>query len=564
MGPPFKIEDWQAACAEKRRALHASIPEHHLLPPELAERAANDDLLPSDERILQCGILTPLDVEITSIDDAALLLARLASRTYTSVQVVSAFCKRASIAQQTTNCLTEILYDRALERARWLDEYMEKEGQPFGLLHGLPVSLKDIFGIQGVHTTAGLASWIPNVSPVDSAVAASLLSAGAVLYVKTTTSQSCLMVETITNVFGTTKNPYNLALSVGGSSGGEACLVAARGSVLATGTDGGGSIRFPAAFCGLWGLKCSKGRVPGMGIQCPQDGNESVNAAIGPMARTVSSLELWLRAVLHTRPWDRDPGCLPMPWNAAEAERPAKELIMGVLWDDGVVAPTPPVMRAMKHTVDLLTKAGHTVVDLPADEMRVLHRRGTSCAIKSNVQSGGYAVMTHIDASGEPVVPRTATGSPASFLTTHEVFANHLVRADIAAQYNDLWLRFGLDAIVVPAVAHPAPPHGQYVSNSYATIYNMLDYATGSVPVGWVDLRADVALKEWYDREPYARIEAERFPYDWGDKEMQELYKGPHVYKGSPVGVQIVCRRLREEKLVGIMKEVERLMASSA
>lgn len=117
---------------------------------------------------------------------------------------------------------------------------------------------QDIFGIKGVPTTAGLASWIPNVSPADSSVTKSLLAAGAVLYVKTNTSQSCLMVETINNVFGTTKNPYNLSLSVGGSSGGEACLVAARGSVLASGTDGGGSIRFPSAFCGLCELPSSE------------------------------------------------------------------------------------------------------------------------------------------------------------------------------------------------------------------------------------------------------------------------------------------------------------------
>lgn len=193
--------------------------------------------------------------------------------------------------------------------------------------------------------------------------------------------------------------------------------------------------------------------------------------------------------------------------------------------------------------------------------MHDLHRRATSCAMKSNVQSGGSTIALHLAASGEPPVPRTATGSPASLLTTPEVFANHLERAAIAGRYNELWARFGLDAVVAPAVAHPAPPHGMYVSNSYAGVYNMLDYATGSVPVTRVDLEVDVAPREWYEREVYPRIEEQRFPYDWGDREMKELYVGPHVYRDSPVGVQIVCRRLREEKLVGILKEVEALMA---
>lgn len=77
------------------------------------------------------------------------------------------------------------------------------------------------------------------------------LNAGAVLFAKTSVSQSLLMVESINNIFGSVKNPYNLALSVGGSSGGEACLVAAKGSILGSGTDGGGFLRFPAAHCGL-------------------------------------------------------------------------------------------------------------------------------------------------------------------------------------------------------------------------------------------------------------------------------------------------------------------------
>lgn len=142
MGPPFKITDWRKAAATKRETLFNSIPKSHLLPADLAAKAYGNELLPFDERVLRCGILSPLDLEITNIDDAALILEYIASRKYTSVQVTKAFCKRASIAQQTTNCLTEILYDRAVARAQWLDDYLEKEGKTVGLLHGLPVSLK--------------------------------------------------------------------------------------------------------------------------------------------------------------------------------------------------------------------------------------------------------------------------------------------------------------------------------------------------------------------------------------------------------------------------------------
>lgn len=267
-----------------------------------------------------------------------------------------------------------------------------------------------------------------------------------------------------------------------------------------------------------------------------------------------------MQAQLANEPWNFDPSSIPMPWNDEEARRTVKKLRIGVVWDDGVVRPTPPVTRAMKHVFELLKSAGHDLIDLPADEIKSLHRRGTSCVMKCNVQSGGYHVMEHIKASGEPVVPRTATGSPESFLTTPEVFANHKVRAGVAAEYNKLWTTHELDAILAPSVAHPAPPHGTYVSNAYSAMYNLLDYTTGCIPVTKTDPVLDVASQEWYDSETYPRIEEVRFPYDWGDKEMKELYKEPEVYADGPVGVQIVCRRLREEKCVSILKEVEALL----
>lgn len=142
MGPPYKIDNWQAAVAEKRKALRDSIPKSHLLPADLSSKVEKGELLPSDEAVLTSGVLSSVDLEITDIDDAAVIVERVASRRYTAVQVAEAFCKRASIAHQTANCLTETMYEQALVRARWLDEYMEREGRPVGMLHGLPVSLK--------------------------------------------------------------------------------------------------------------------------------------------------------------------------------------------------------------------------------------------------------------------------------------------------------------------------------------------------------------------------------------------------------------------------------------
>ncbi|OAG35292.1 phosphoribosylamine-glycine ligase [Fonsecaea monophora] len=563
MSPPFQINDWRQAAADARRTLEASIPEAWRLPSDLKIVAEEGKLPPEDPRVLRCGILDALDLEITSIRDVEQLRSSFASGKYTAVQVATAFCKRAAIAHQCTSCLTCFFPEQAIQRARDLDAHREQHGTVTGPMHGIPVSLKDMFDIAGQPTTLGLVSWLPNIASKNSDVADAILAAGGILYAKTGCSQACLMVESINNIFGAIRNPYNLSLSVGGSTGGEGALIASKGSIIGSGTDGGGSLRFPAMFCGLWALKCSKGRLSCRGLGLMIDGNESVNAGLGPLAKTVSGLEWWMRIQLATEPWKVDPGCVPMAWGIQEAHLPTSKLVIAVLRDDGVVAPTKPVRRALEQVASALVAGGHRVVELPAEKLKTLHRRGTACVMKSNVQNGGRGVMKHIQASGEPVVPRTATGSSDSLLTTEEVFANHIERGQIAYEYATLWQEYGMDAILTPAVAHPAPPHGKYISNSYATIYNMLDYTTGSIPVTTVS-RDDSPEREWLDQTPYPRVEPVRFPYDLGDNEMKELFTSAEVFENAPVGVQIVCQRLREEKCIGVMKEIERLLEFSS
>jgi amidase len=140
--PPFQITNWRAAAARARSALHASIPSEWKLPEALAEQVSKDELLPSDPVILKCGILSALDIEITTITDVPVLLDRIARKMYSACQVAEAFCKRAAIVQQCTGCLSELMVERAMERAAGLDAFLTREGRTIGLLHGLPVSMK--------------------------------------------------------------------------------------------------------------------------------------------------------------------------------------------------------------------------------------------------------------------------------------------------------------------------------------------------------------------------------------------------------------------------------------
>ena len=138
------------------------------------------------------------------------------------------------------NCVTELLPERALARAAFLDEYLKQNGKPVGPLHGLPISVKEHIGMKDLGLNAGYVAWWDKTASQDARVLQILFCAGAVFHARTTQPQTLMHLETDSNLYGTTVNPYNTNLSAGGSSGGEGALVGARGSCLGIGTDIGG------------------------------------------------------------------------------------------------------------------------------------------------------------------------------------------------------------------------------------------------------------------------------------------------------------------------------------
>lgn len=128
-------------------------------------------------------ILTPAEITITESPDATFILRKLESREWTALAVTTAFCKRAAIATQLTNCLTEICFDEALRKAKELDEYLEKEGKVKGPLHGLPISVKDSFHVKGTHASIGFVLFLERgESPANSPLVDILTDLGAVVY----------------------------------------------------------------------------------------------------------------------------------------------------------------------------------------------------------------------------------------------------------------------------------------------------------------------------------------------------------------------------------------------
>lgn len=147
----FKMSDWKAKAAEKRRQQAASIPEEWRL------KEIPSDFVSALDFIRSSNLLTSEELRITEITDGRVLQRMLTSAEVTCVEVITAFSKRAAIAQQLTGCCTEMFFDVAIARARELDAHFQKTGKPVGPLHGFPVSFKDLFDVKGVDTTIGTA-----------------------------------------------------------------------------------------------------------------------------------------------------------------------------------------------------------------------------------------------------------------------------------------------------------------------------------------------------------------------------------------------------------------------
>jgi Asp-tRNA(Asn)/Glu-tRNA(Gln) amidotransferase A subunit family amidase len=232
------------------------------------------------------------------------LAAAIRAKQVSPVEIAEATLARIAELNPRLNAFCLITPDVALRDAREAEIAVVK-GEPIGPLHGVPVSLKDVIFTRGVRTTGGSRLFAEAVPEEDAIAVSRLRAAGAVILGKTNTSELGHKAVTDNPLFGVTRNPWNLELTPGGSSGGAAAAVASGLGPLALGTDGGGSVRIPAAFCGVYGLKPSWGRVP----QHPSFPGWEHVGVIGPITRTVRDAALVLDAIAGDD--DRDRHSLP-------------------------------------------------------------------------------------------------------------------------------------------------------------------------------------------------------------------------------------------------------------
>ncbi|WRT69538.1 uncharacterized protein IL334_006525 [Kwoniella shivajii] len=540
---------WEEISKAKRDARDALIPKEWLIP--------STDALNVIDIPRTCGVLTPKEVEITELE-APVLVEKMIKGELKCYDVTLAFCKRASIAQQLTNCLTEIFFTAALANAKAIDEEFARTGTPRGPLHGLPVSLKDNFYVEGVDTTVGFVAWANDSAPKEkeSEMTKMMRDCGAVLFCKTNVPTAMMIAETYNNVWGYTCNPYNRNCSSGGSSGGESALLAMKGSPLGVGTDIGGSIRIPASFCGLYSLKPSFGRFPTYGARSGLPGQEAIRSINGPMSTSLEGTELWAKSVVEKEPWYRDPNMLPIPWRNVEVP---DKLCFGLIMDNGIVKPTPPVTRALLETKKALEAVGHKVIEYspykPDEANSIVNRFFQG--------DGGVKIAQYISASGETYPEGlSAYKSRYESMKSSPPLVGSLwdIQSDRTAYCKKVledWLSSKevtgtgrpFDAIISPVTQHSACPKMAFNDHvAYTSMWNITDYSATTFPVSKVDPSID--SKPTYE----TRNEVEKKIWDRYDAE---------EITGAPVSLQLVCQRLEEEKALKLTAIVAEALKSA-
>ena len=290
----------------------------------------------------------------------------IAQRSVSCREVLEAHIARIEAANPTLNAIVTKTYERARQQADALDAAPAHQGP----LAGLPIAHKDLLATRGVRTTYGSPLYADHVPTEDDLAVRRIRAAGAVLVGKTNTPEFGAGSQTFNRVFGATRNPWDVTKTCGGSSGGAAVAVAARMLPIADGSDTGGSLRNPAAFCNVVGFRPTPGRVP-----ATRDPWSDLSTA-GPMARTVDDAALLFSALAGPHP--QVPHCLPEPGATFARVEPLDLASLRVAFsaDFGGLPVQAAVRDALRGLRDVLADAGAQVIDAEpdlGDARRIFH-----------------------------------------------------------------------------------------------------------------------------------------------------------------------------------------------
>jgi fatty acid amide hydrolase len=497
----------------------------------------------------------------------------VAQREISSLELVQAHIDRIEAVDPQINAVVIRRFEEALREAAAADAQARSASNGLPPLLGVPVTIKECFHLAGTPCTIGLTSpERKHVFDDDAILVRRLQRAGAIILGKTNVPQLMIWHECDNPVYGRSNNPWDLDRTCGGSTGGEAAIVAARGSPLGLGNDLGGSIRIPSHFCGIHGLKPTSFRLPRGGVTVALRGFESLVTQPGPLARHMEDLALGMRVLSDDSDGHIAGDVVPCPMGDPAAVE-IKKLKIAVLPDDGVFPASAAIRRAVRESAEALRQQGAQIIELApadfsgtktlneafdmycgfigsdgaADCRRYLRGSEVDWRVWRMVNLASlwpltrFALATGLKVAGQAWMARLLEiARPLSADQFWQLTARKT--AYVASIIAGLQER-GIDAILCPPHGLPAMQHTKgfdlLAAGSYAYLFNLLSFPAGIVSITRVRAGEDNQRS------------------DSRDKVLHQARAVDQGSVGLPVGVQVAALPWRDDVTLAIMAALE-------
>lgn len=451
---------------------------------------------------------------------AVTMAAKVRQKEISPLELVQAHLDRIAAVNPRLNAFTQVDAERALKHARAAETAVMR-GQTLGPLHGVPLSIKSSIDVSGLTCESGTKLREGYIASLDAPLVARLKAAGAIVLGVTNSPELLMAWETDNILYGRTNNPWDLSRTPGGSSGGEAAAIASGCSAGGVGSDGGGSIRVPAHFSGICGLKPTPGRIPATGHFPGSVGPFAMIGVVGPMARTIADVKTLFEVMQGAD--DEDTSSAPVPVHWPE-ESSLKKMRIGYFEEDGRTPVTPETREAVRDAAEHLRSAGFEVVPFRPEGLE----RARQLWWQFFGIAGGMLLGPMTRGNEERLSPTLkqfqSWVAKESGHTGETLLQTWIGRDELRAQVFAQMPEFPV--LLCPVASIPAFRHGE---------------------------------REW-------TVEGRRVQYldAWSYTEWFNLLGNPaavvpvsHSAEGLPIGVQIVGRPWEEEKILAVAAVIE-------
>lgn len=497
-----------------------------------------------------------------------------------NIEMLAKRCRKYG-REKVANAITEEWYEDAYRTACEMMDKKFKPNDDAPALFGVPICIKDCMNVKGACTAGGMACRLNKKDEDDCLTVSLLRDAGAIPLCRGNVMQVMMLAESVNRIWGRTNNPWNMERSPGGSSGGDAALVAMGCVPMSACADGAGSIRIPASFCGVVGFKPTSTRVSFKGCMRPRLNDQqgvgiTVPAVMGAMSQNVEDIAMFMKAVLVPKAFEKDLNMPPILFDNKQYDKKGPMKI-GYFETDDYFEPCASAKRGLRETIEKLKAAGHTCVPFkpPTDGwfayrvfVGIMSAEGNMRSFREAVEGEPFVLdyMTILQGAMMPHPAKHLIGAVLGErvkwlfesnqkISVYDLWALIAEMLDMRTLWNNAFQEAGVDAIIHPAMPTPAVRHGmsaQVACISYMLIGPMLLWPAGVLPVTTVreDEQHYYETKELRDQLPknqrdhLARLAAQ---------EMKDS-------KGLPINISVLTPSYKDETCLRVMKEVERVV----